>query len=160
MTDPSLGTALVTGVSSGIDAIYADRLAKRGHDGILVPRNETGGWSTCCLSISAAARHATRSKLRLASRLSRPYRPGHCSNTVQAAAVRRTGASGGDPCRAAGHGPGNDDQPRLRFRRPSHCDGGATERRAGETVDSAIAGGMENMDLAPPISLTQGGRWG
>jgi short-subunit dehydrogenase len=32
MTDPSLGTAVVTGASSGIGAICADRLAKRGRD--------------------------------------------------------------------------------------------------------------------------------
>jgi NAD(P)-dependent dehydrogenase (short-subunit alcohol dehydrogenase family) len=64
MSDPSL----VTGVSSGICAIYANRPAKRGYDLILGARNvlpiSTGSTSSGFSSARLPSRRASRSSRR------------------------------------------------------------------------------------------------
>src|SRR3977135_3364093 len=55
----SKGTALITGASRGIGAVYADRLAKRGYDLILVARSEAPLKELAARLSSTTGRHVT-----------------------------------------------------------------------------------------------------
>src|SRR5260370_6663365 len=55
----SKGTALITGASRGIGAVYADRLAKRGYDLILVARSEEPLKALAASLSSASGRQIT-----------------------------------------------------------------------------------------------------
>src|SRR5437899_3073797 len=56
---PSKGVALITGASRGIGAVYADRLAKRGYDLILVARSEARLKALCARLTSETGRSVT-----------------------------------------------------------------------------------------------------
>lgn len=58
-SSPAKGTALITGASRGIGAVYADGLAKRGYDLILVARNAARLKALCACLASETGRYVT-----------------------------------------------------------------------------------------------------
>lgn len=74
---PAKGTALITGASGGIGAVYADRLARRGYDLILVARNEA--------RLKALSESLTRETGRVVAVL-----PGNLNNKAELAKVEAT----------------------------------------------------------------------
>ena len=73
-SSPSKGTALITGASTGIGAVYADHLAKRGQ--ILVAPNEARLKALCARLTSRPDATSLRcGPTSMTRRLSRRWRP-------------------------------------------------------------------------------------
>jgi NAD(P)-dependent dehydrogenase (short-subunit alcohol dehydrogenase family) len=91
-TQSSKGVAVVTGASRGIGAVYADRLAKRGYDLVLVARNEARLRALADRLTRETGHRSSRSRPILAARMillawRRAYgmmRPSRCSSTTPA----------------------------------------------------------------------------
>jgi short-subunit dehydrogenase len=96
-TTLSLGTALVTGASTGIGALYADRLARRGYDLILVARNGQRLAALADRLVTETGRTvrtlvadlADRQGLLAVEKVFAPTPPSRCWSTTPASAPRR-----------------------------------------------------------------------